>query len=371
MSGWMKADLTAQANAPDAASDPSGFSTHFGSAPTGRVVYRGQDNHIYELRLEAGQEWKRADLTNQAGGPDANFATFAYVTPFNGSQAARVIYCARDAHIHELRLESGGDWKKADLSALAGSADADGRPCAYLTAFDGRSTARVVYGGKDSHIHEVRLEPGQQWAGADLTQRASAPNAAGPPWGYVTHLDGSSTARVIYRSQDGHIWELRLESDGPWKRADLTHEAGASGSAGDPVAYATKLGGSSTARVVFRSADGHIHEVRLEGGDGWKQADLTHQANAPAAAGDPFPYVTSFNGGETARVLYRGQDGHVHELRLEQGGQWKHADLTSQAGGAPAATGRSYAYVTDIGRQTARVLYRAQDSHIHELRLES
>jgi hypothetical protein len=56
------------------------------------------------------------------------------------------------------------------------------------------------------------------------------------------------------------------------------------------------------ARVVYRSGDGHIHELYYKTGQGWGHADLSAATNASAAAGDPAAYV------------YRSGDGHTHEL---------------------------------------------------------
>jgi hypothetical protein len=46
---------------------------------------------------------------------------------------------------------------------------------------------------------------------------------------------------------------------------------------------------AGTARVVCRGQDGHIHEIAL-GGNGWKHWDMTTGTGTPAAAGDPMGY---------------------------------------------------------------------------------
>lgn len=46
---------------------------------------------------------------------------------------------------------------------------------------------------------------------------------------------------------------------------------------------------------------------------GWRHTDLTSAANAPAAAGDP----TVLSSTDAVAVLYRGVDGHIHELRSD------------------------------------------------------
>ncbi len=44
----------------------------------------------------------------------------------------------------------------------------------------------------------------------------------------------------------------------------------------------------------------------------WNHNDLTAATGVSAAAGDPFGYTWSVDG--TKHVVYRGTDGHIHEL---------------------------------------------------------
>jgi hypothetical protein len=108
------------------------------------------------------------------------------------------------------------------------------------------------------------------------------------------------------------VHEIRLDG-GSWKKADLTALAAAGDAQGQPSAYGSRDESNAIPRVVYRAGDGHIEELRLEGG-AWRKANLTELAGAPSAAGDPVGYVSS---GATPRVLYRSGDNHIHELRLE------------------------------------------------------
>ena len=72
-------------------------------------------------------------------------------------------------------------------------------------------------------------------------------------------------------------------------------------------------------RVVYRGVDGHIHELYLKDGQ-WSHFDITAATGAPTAAGEPFGYV-----GGVPRVVYRGVDGHIHELYVTD--TWKHFGL--------------------------------------------
>jgi hypothetical protein len=130
------------------------------------------------------------------------------------------------------------------------------------------------------------------------------------PAGYV--LNGGQ--HVLYRGNDSHIHELYWNGD-LWVHTDLTVGSGA-----DKVAGASAIGHpfgytlSNSQHVVYRGSDGHIHELYWEGGP-WGQNDLTVASGAAsspdtAAAGDPAGYTF----GNSQHVVYRGSDGHIHEL---------------------------------------------------------
>ena len=93
-----------------------------------------------------------------------------------------------------------------------------------------------------------------------------------------------------------------------WNRADLTSATGAAGAAGDPHGYTWDV--DSTQHVVYRGTDGHIHELWYNGS--WNRADLTSATGAAGAAGDPHGYTWDVD--STQHVVYRGTDGHIHEL---------------------------------------------------------
>jgi hypothetical protein len=99
-----------------------------------------------------------------------------------------------------------------------------------------------------------------------------------------------------------------------WQHNDLTAATSASGAAGDPAGYTWSVDG--TEHVVYRGNDGHIHELWLSlNSGGWQHNDLTAATSASSAAGDPAGYTWSVDG--TEHVVYRGNDGHIHELWFE------------------------------------------------------
>ncbi|MGY1711239.1 hypothetical protein ACI8AC_17200 [Geodermatophilus sp. SYSU D00758] len=337
---------------------------------TAAVVYRGHDDRIHELwrTNTTRDQWRHSELSIQAGAPPGdhdwlgffNANPHAYYTSVR--DAARIVYRGDDAHIHELWLTpTSAGWQHADLTAIAAAVPAWGDPFGYITAL--RDTARVVYTGANDHVHELWLnEAGVSWRHADLTVLANAPGVWGDPVGYYTPL--RQTARVVYRGHDRHVHELWLNEAGvSWRHADLTAIADAPLTAGEPMGYYTPL--YDAARVVYRGQDDHVHELWLnEAGVSWRHADLTVLANAPAVWGDPVGYYTPLR--QTARVVYRGHDRHVHELWLNEAGvSWRHADLTAIAD-APLTDSEPTGHYTPLD-DAARVVYRGQDDHVHEL----
>jgi hypothetical protein len=320
---------------------------------TARVVYTGTDGDIHELRLPPGQGWIDADLSALGGGPQAASGPVGYVTP---DGTARVVYTAVDGDIHELHLPSGQGWIDADLSALGGGPHAASGPSAYWT-LDG--TARVVYTGTDSDIHELHLSPGQGWIDADLSALGGGPHASFGPFGYWTP-DGP-TARVVYTSANGSIHELHLSPGQGWSDAGLPGLG-----YGTPFGYWTPDG--PTARVVYiGGTDVQVHELSLPPGQGWGDANLSDLGGGiQTILPPPSAYVTP--DGPTARVVYTGfPDNDIHELSLLPGQGWVDHDISLGSGG-PSASSSPFGYVTYDG-PTARVVYIGSDGDVHELHL--
>ena len=151
-----------------------------------------------------------------------------------------------------------------------------------------------------------------------------------------------------------------------WHYNDLTAVTGAPLSIVAPMGYMFDAQG--TQHVVYRGFDGHIHELWWNS-NGWHHNDLTVAAAAPLAFESPWGYV--FAAQATQHVVYlglgasgQGIDGHIHELWWDADG-WHHNDLTA-ATGAPSATVPPIGYAFEA-QQTQHVLYVGGDNHIHEL----
>jgi hypothetical protein len=337
---WTHTDLIAVAGLPPDALVLAGFIPYVtnlaGEGPTARVLFRLDDLHIHELSMGGFGSWTHTNLTAIAHAPPGS-DVMGYTTNLAGEgPAARVLYrnLAPDQpfeHIHELSKVGGGNWTHTDLTEVSGKALAGGpipgSAMGYTTNLAPRGpNARVVFKGHDAHIHELSQEGGGNWAYADLTAIAGAPDAIEEVMGaYATNLGGQGpAARVLYLGADHHVHELSSVSDGEWSHTDLTAiTSGPLPTVSDvkPVtSYATCLNGQGpAARVLYRRDETqHIHELSKVGGGSWQHTDLTAVAGATDAMGGAdsyMGYVTSLGGqGPAARVVYVGFDHHIHEL---------------------------------------------------------
>jgi len=271
----------------------------------------GYGGDVHETRFEGGNWWD-ADLSTlgYSGEPDqGNVAAFGYVRP--DDLIPRVVFVGQDQSIHELRLQGG--WMEANLSSIANvQGNAGSTPFPFLTQQGGSWVPRVVYRGNDLHIHELHLLPGQGWQDADLSVLANGPSAGSVPFGYVTPKD--SIPRVIYcdSASGSHIQELRLQPGQGWMNADLSQLAGGPLASGvDPSAYITR---DLDPHVTYLGADSHIHDLWLPSGQGWTDTDLTGKADGPNGNSMANGYVGLDS---VPRVVYFAEDNRVHQLSLE------------------------------------------------------
>ncbi len=289
----------------------------------------------------------------------ANPATATIAAAATSGPVPSVIYISGDRHIHEIALK--GTWQDRDLTAAAGAPlTASG----YVSARPYRRSdgvSMIVYRGEDDHVHSLYLELRrvgstwqELWHWADLTAITGSLLTGCDPYPYV-RSDGISA--VIYHGVDGHIHELRLQ--GGWIEADLTALSGAPVANGCPIAY---VRGDGINAIVYNSG-GHIHELRLD--NGWEVSDLTILSGAPNPMSELSAYVRSDG---ISTINYAGYDGHIHDIRLE--GAWIWSDLTALSG-APGTSYRPFGHVRSDGVNA--IVYAtagATPGHIYELYLD-
>jgi hypothetical protein len=331
------------------------------------VLYRGFDNHIYELFLPLGaSQWQLGSLTGLArASVGAAGRPACYVRSDNVNA---VVYRGIDNHIYELWLPDGSvTWRIQDLTATAEAPYAAGNPAAYVRHDRVNS---VVYRGQDDHVYELFLPSGADpvfgffpWNFGDLSAIVGGFITPGNPAGYVNWDNGNS---VVCRGFNHHIFELALPPGAvAWQLIDLSAVAGAPEAQGDPAGYRRSDPVSS---VAYRGFDNHIHELyRLVGGAGtWRHGDLSAAIDRFwDAAGDPVGYIRSDG---TNSVVYRGIVGRLHELSLPPGvganRTWTVSDFFSIGSGSPLAVGVPATYVRSDNVDS--VVYRGADHHIYE-----
>lgn len=238
-------------------------------------------------------------------------------------------------------------------------AQADNRAVtAAPVALPGLIPAVVTVSG-DGHIHEIALKGA--WQDRDLTAAAGAPLSFSA--NVMAHRRSDGVSMVVYRGTDEHVHTIYLELrrvgsmwQELWHWADLTNITGAPLTGCDPYPF-VRSDGIST--VIYASGDGHVHELRLQ--DGWIGADLTSISGAPVANSCPIAYV---RGDGINAIIYKSNN-HIHELRLDNG--WEVADLTLLSGAPDPMSGLS-AYVRSDGIST--INYAGIDGHIHDIRLQ-
>ena len=228
--------------------------------------------------------------------------------------------------------------------------------------WDVDSTQHVVYRGTDGHIHELWFSSATATGTTTTSPTRPAPL---PPRAIQPATPGTSTAPNTSSTAAPTATSTNCGLAAPlgnWNHNDLTNATGAPAAASDPAGYTWDV--DNTQHVVYRGTDGHIHELWFSSARNWNHNDLTNATGAPAAASDPAGYTWDVD--RTQHVVYRGTDGHIHELWFSSATwNWNHNDLTN-ATGAPAAASDPAGYTWDVDK-TQHVVSRGIDGHIHEL----
>jgi hypothetical protein len=292
---WQHTDLTVKTGGPRATASPAGYTW-------------GADKRL----TFADGVWNNKDLTEAVGNvpiPAPASSPVGYMWDVNKTR--HVFYRGSNNLVHELWFN--GQWHKNNLTLAAGGAPlASGNPAAYTWAVD--ATQHVFYRGTDRHMHELWFKT--QWSHVDISLASNAsPPLVGDvnPSCYTWDVDKSQ--HVVYRGTDSHIHELWFRAnEGKWHHNDLSVASGGAAplAASNPYGYTWDVDKSQ--HVVYRGKDNFIHELWLRASEGkWNHTALNGAAAfAGKADRDPFGY--SWDVDEGQHVVYRGTDGHIHEL---------------------------------------------------------
>ncbi|HLZ63515.1 MAG TPA: hypothetical protein VKR06_41810 [Ktedonosporobacter sp.] len=214
---WKHINLTALTHAPLPASKRMvGYGWEAGQCK--QVAYVGQDGHLHELYVEVGarKRWRHVDLSALTDAPEARDLLVGYEWPQGGSK--QIAFVGEDDHLHELSLEAGQGWRHVDLSTLTGAPLAGDVLTGY--AWPEGQMKQLAYVDQVGRLHELSLEVGRTWQHVDLTALAQAPLTP------ITAIEGYAwstghTKQVAYVGNDGTIREVWIPQGGQWTYADL------------------------------------------------------------------------------------------------------------------------------------------------------
>jgi hypothetical protein len=321
---------------------------------TQHLVYRDDEGGLHELWFKRGRGWMLSeDLRDTASDHRAVGDPTGYTWDVDDTQ--HVVFRDDSGGLHELWFKRGRGWMEGGLNS-AQSVDAVGDPCGYTWDVD--DTQHVVYLGDDEHVHELWFTRGQGWRHNNLTAATNAPAPLSDPVGYTWDVD--NTQHVVYTGTDGHIHELWFTRGQGWRHNDLTHATNATRAIGTPTGYTWDV--DDTQHVVYRGEDGRLYELWFTQGPGWRLGDGVTNTAPVRAVGDPVGYTWDVD--NTQHIVYRGEDGQLHELWFKRGQGWMEGGV---ADAMPVdAVGDPTGYTWDVD-DTQHVVYRGEDDRLCEL----
>jgi hypothetical protein len=336
---------------PEAAGDPCGYVLP--SDGIQNIVYRDTQNRLIELWRDAAGRRGNGNVTEVASAPTAGGDPSCYLDTTSGKVI--VPHRGADGHVHSLYWATGAVGHDA-LSKSVNAPGTVGTPVGYYNP--ATTNHHVAYRSADDHLQVLWWKGNEAVGRGVLTEAPGAVKAAGDPAPYLDTKRGTNV--VVYRGTDGHIRSYYW-ADGPIGTDDLSGFAQSPRAESDPVAM--YIAAKDTHLVVYRSGNGHLHELYWLGEAPVAAGNLTAASGAPAAEGDPAMWYNT--NADKIHVLYRGTDGHIHDLSWTPGGGAPaHVDL-SHASYAPPAAGAPFGF---SGPTHQHVVYRGTDKQIHEIR---
>ncbi len=257
--GWQYNNLSQVAGAPVAASDPIAYV--WVEDVTQHVVYRGTDNHIYEL-WKGLLGWQFKDLTKETNAALATGTPQAYV--WVGDKSQHVIYRGEDGQIHELWFKRPSGWNRKAIGAEAGGVPALGDP--FGLARNEAGQQHVFYRGTDGRIHELWWSAGA-WKYRFLgIEHVVVGSLSG-----VVETDGKAYS-VFYRKTDGHLYRLRFDGDGNWVTEFVSYGDFDITAKSSPVAF---LAANGMPEVIYRGDEGQLYHRFLDASQTWQREEIS------------------------------------------------------------------------------------------------
>jgi murein DD-endopeptidase MepM/ murein hydrolase activator NlpD len=192
----------------------------------------------------------------------------------------------------------------------------------------------------------------------DRSAEFGTPPAAGPPTACV--IPGLGVQNIAYRDSSRRLHELWRDAQGNTGTTNLTANAGAPQATGNPFAYVDTI--RNTEILLYRGVDGTVRSLYWSTGPVGHD-DLSSTAGAPKAAGNPLGYYTATTDGH--HVVYRTSDGHLHLLNWIGVAPVAYGGNLTAAISAPRARGDPTVLVNTAG--VNMIIYRSVNDHILSL----
>ncbi len=283
-------------------------------------------------------------------------------------RSKQVVYLDEHDHIREMFVKEGELWQEYDLTARTNAPRAsDKSPLAGFSWAAG-GTKQIIYMDRNRHIQELYTSVPVCWEHTDLTALTHAPLVDGTALAGYEWTAGN-TKQVIFVDNNYHIQEMFVGPGGEWQIVDLTKLAAA------PLAEGTHIVGydwpaGRSKQVAYIDSRGHIIELSVGIGEQWRFADITQLTGASLAdRGNLGPSLSAFawEAGNSKHIIYQDRNGHMMEMHSDIGGQWRLVDLTMVAQ-APLANsiGGIMGYDWPAGR-SKQVVYVDSSYHVQEL----
>ena len=188
----------------------------------------------------------------------------------------------------------------------------------------------------------------------DRSAEFGTPPAASPPTACV--IPGLGVHNIAYRDTSGRLHELWRDAQGGTGTTNLTANASAPTAAGNPFAYVDTA--RNTEILLYRGGDGTVRSLYWSTGPVGHD-NLSGTAGAPKPSGDPVGYYVPATDGH--HVVYRAGDGHLHEMNWTGVAPVVYGGNLTGAVSAPPAVGNPSAY---SGGGYNIVVYRGTNGHI-------
>jgi hypothetical protein len=174
-------------------------------------------------------------------------------------------------------------------------------------------------------------------------------------------VPGLGVDNIIYRDTSGQMHELWRDATGRTGTTNLTANAGAPTAVGEPTVTVHQP--TNTQTVLYRSSGGVVRSLYWSTG-AVGHDNLSGTAGAPPASSDPIGYRTAHD--DTYHVIYRTSNGHLHELFSIGNAPVGYGGDISAAARAVNAVGNPSAYADPL-RGTNIIIFRGTDNHIRSL----